>query len=117
MNPRDKIIVKKLLKYTHQVAETIEIMDLDYEKFKNDFIARNAISMCILQISELANKLTQEFKTSYSTIPWRAIISMRNRMAHDYDESDIEMIWNTAIEDIVNLSNYCRSILGDISSE
>lgn len=33
-------------------------------------------------------------------IPWRLIKGMRNLHAHDYENVDMEIVWNTLIEDI-----------------
>jgi len=48
MSSRDVTILKMVLKYTDEIAETIKRFDLDLKRFKKDNIAKNAISMCIL---------------------------------------------------------------------
>ena len=66
--------------------------------------------MNLLQIGELAKKLSDEFMAS--TMPdmsWRAVIGMRNLFAHDYGSMDIERIWETAVNDIPNLLEFCNS--------
>lgn len=75
------------------------------------FIARNAISMCILQIGELVGKLTEEFKTLNDAMPWREIKAMRNIAAHNYGEIDIDILWETAIHDVPSLAEYCKSLI------
>jgi len=75
---------------------------------------KNAIGMCVLQIGELAVKLTDEFKSKYNKMPWREIISMRNRAAHDYEEMNMETLWKIAVTDVPELKNYCIEILEEI---
>ena len=48
--------------------------------------------MCIIQIEELANRLSDETKESNSSIPWRAIRGMRNLHTHDYENVDMEIV-------------------------
>ncbi len=36
-------------------------------------------------------------------IPWSAIKGMRNLHAHDYENIDFEIVWNTLTEDIPEL--------------
>jgi len=84
---------------------------LDYEKFKSDYVIKNAISMCVLQIGELAGKLTDGFKTSYNEMPWRDIIAIRHRMAHAYENVDLELLWKTALNNIPELKVYCEKII------
>jgi uncharacterized protein with HEPN domain len=72
---------------------------------------KNSISMCLLQIGELAGKLTDEIKAEYSEIVWRDIIAVRNRAAHAYGSMDMEILWDIATNDIPELKTYCENII------
>ena len=111
MSSRDIIILKKIVQYSNEISETISRFSLTQQLFANDFIARNAISMCILQIGELVSKLTDEFKTVNNKMPWHEIKAMRNIAAHNYGEIDIDILWETAADDIPLLKAYCESFL------
>lgn len=50
MNSRDEIVLKKIIQYADEIGATIEHLKLTHDNFINDFIAKNAISMCIFQI-------------------------------------------------------------------
>ena len=52
MNTRDEIVLKKIIQYSDEISATISRFNLTPESFTEDFVARNAISMCILQIGE-----------------------------------------------------------------
>ena len=117
MIQKDKSILWHMIKYCTEVSETITIMGLDFEKFAASHIARNSISMCILQIGELARKLSDDIKKKYTEIPWQSAISMRNRAAHGYYTMDIATIWNTACIDAPILKSYCEKILEEIDNE
>ena len=111
MNSRDEIVLKKIIQYADEIRETIERLKLTHDNFINDFIAKNAISMCILQIGELVGKLSEEFKLKNNEMPWREIKAMRNIAAHNYGEIDIDILWETAIGDIPSLKEYCVKII------
>jgi uncharacterized protein with HEPN domain len=68
--------------------------------------------MCILQIGELAGRLSNEFSFAHSDIPWRSIKGMRNIAAHAYGNISIPDVWETVINDIPKLREYCTLILG-----
>lgn len=112
MNNRDRVIVQKIIQYADEIALTVKTMDLNFERFALNFIAKNAIAMCILQIGELVGKLTDEFKGQYHQMPWRDIKSMRNIAAHNYGELDMEVLWETITTDIPELKAFCEAILG-----
>lgn len=105
------IVLKKMVQYADEIALTVEKLNLDFIKFETDFIAKNAISMCILQIGELVGKLSDDFKAQYHKMPWRDIKSMRNIAAHNYGELDAEVLWETVSNDISELKIYCEAII------
>jgi uncharacterized protein with HEPN domain len=114
MKDRDSTILKKINQYADEVSGTITRFNLDYAKFKQDYVMKNAIGMCILQIGELVGKLSDRFKDQYQEMPWRDIVAIRNKAAHAYSSIDTEFLWKTAINKIPELSAYCKNILSQI---
>lgn len=112
MNARDEIVLKKIVQYADEIGATISRFNLTPESFTEDFVARNAISMCILQIGELVGKLSDGFKVENNVMPWREIKAMRNIAAHNYGEIDIDILWETATGDIPDLKEYCQKFIG-----
>lgn len=64
-----------------------------------------------MQIGELTNKLSDEFKAAHSEIPWRAIRGMRNIVAHEYGHIDTETVWETAENGTQELKAFCQQEL------
>ena len=103
--------IKKIIQYANEIELTINRFELNYELFVEDFVVRNAVSMCILQIGELVGKLSEEFKNNYNGMPWREIKAMRNIAAHNYGEIDIEVLWETITGDIPDLKGFCKDVI------
>jgi uncharacterized protein with HEPN domain len=80
---KDLDIISHILEYCSEIEQTIEHFGNSLEIFSSNKIYRNAITMCILQIGELAGRLSPEFISSHSNVPWRSIKAMRNIVAHD----------------------------------
>jgi len=114
MKNRDIVILNQIIKYADEISGTISRFELDYDKFNNDYIAKNAIAMCILQIGESAGKLTDELKSKYSKVPWRDIVATRNRAVHAYGSIDMEILWGIATTNIIELKIYCEDILKEM---
>lgn len=104
-------ILKRIVKYCDEIFETQKHFGNSYDIFEKNFIYRNAISMCILQIGELSGYLSENFKDTYNEVPWKNIRGMRNFMAHRYGNLDIKIVWETVNNDIPSLYNYCNDIL------
>ena len=79
------------------IAHTEGILKEDFER---DEILQDSVMFRMIQISENADKLTPEFKTEHSDIPWRAMKGMRNRIVHEYGHVDISVVYDTVIHDI-----------------
>lgn len=71
--------------------------------------------MCIVQIGELAGRLSDDVKDAYPEVPWKEIKGMRNFFAHEYDRMDTEDVWYTIQNDIPVLKQNCTRILKDMN--
>ncbi|MGN1098582.1 MAG: DUF86 domain-containing protein [Clostridia bacterium] len=111
MNSRDEIILRKIIQYADEIQMTIDRFSLTRDKFATDFVVKNAVAMCILQIGELAGNLTEDFKRANDRVPWREIKAMRNIAAHNYGEIDDDILWETAIYDVPDLKTYCIGVI------
>jgi uncharacterized protein with HEPN domain len=54
-------------------------------------------------IGEAASRVSKEKQAQLSQIPWPQIISMRNRLTHAYFDVDLDIVWNTVTQDLVDL--------------
>ena len=110
---RDTSILEHIVSYCEQIELTVERFGDRYDTFQTDAIYRNAAALCILQIGELVGKLTEDFRNSHDTIPWRKIKAMRNIVAHSYGTVDSEITWEIIKDDIPELKTYCLQVLSD----
>lgn len=95
--------------YCKDVQETLERIGKDKAIFETDKDFRNSICMSLLQIGELTGHLSEDFReTTKSTIYWPAIKGMRNLFAHNYGAIDIDLVWETAVNDIPMLLAFCE---------
>ena len=54
-------------------------------------------------IGEAARKVSLEGQLAPPEIPWREIISMRNRIVHDYLGVDEDVVWEVVTFDLPSL--------------
>ena len=108
---RDRNCIEHMLGYCEQIAETLEIIHHDKAVFLSSHIYQNAIAMCILQIGELTKQLTSDFLVEHRQIPWNLIAKTRDTYAHHYGSVDFDLVWETAVEDIPSVADFCRTYL------
>jgi uncharacterized protein with HEPN domain len=75
----------------------------DQESFSCNEILQDSMMFRLIQISENAKKLSDDFKENHAIIPWMAIYGLRNRIVHDYGNVDLSIIYNTIKDDIPDL--------------
>ena len=116
MNDRDYRIIIKMLQYCDEIDRTHVFFNHDVNLFiepDKGFVYRNAITMPILQIGELAKNFSKDFYTKYNKIPWREVMGMRDVFAHHYGTIDYDIVWETATKEIPELEEYLNKILTD----
>ena len=112
MANRDKSVLEHIKNYCKEIDSFIERFGDDYKIFIGDRAYFNAVAMCILQIGELSNSLSEEFRDETSgKIPWVNIKGMRNIVAHNYGSLDEKLVWETATNDIPELLEFCNTEL------
>ena len=111
---RDREIIEHILRYCDQVDIAHNDFGYSRERFFQSPTYQNSISMCILQIGELAGHLSDEFKADNAQIPWRRIRGMRNYVAHDYGSIDLQTVWLTATNSIGELRQFCTEFLSHL---
>ena len=57
----------------------------------------------LIQISENAKKLSDEYKRNHPHVPWFAVSGLRNRIVHDYGNVDLGIVYATLKTDIPEL--------------
>ena len=79
--------------------------------FNRDLQCQFAVVRAIEIIGEAANRVSQETCAAHPEIPWREMIAMRNRMIHDYDEVDLDIVWDTVHNDLPPLVERVEALL------
>lgn len=116
MGNRDKSVLEHIKSYCEEIGSFIERFGDDYKIFIGDRAYFNAVAMCILQIGELSNSLSEEFRAETSgKIPWANIRGMRNIVAHAYGSLDENLVWETATNDIPELLEFCNTELARLN--
>ena len=72
------------------------------DNVKNEILL-DSMLFRMIQLSEKAKKLTDQYKQTHSNIPWNAMYGLRNRIVHDYGNVDLNVVFETLKIDIPQL--------------
>jgi uncharacterized protein with HEPN domain len=70
------------------------------EGFDRDRRLQHAVIRLIEIVGEAARNISAEFKAAHPEIPWSGIISMRNRLVHEYFRVTSDKVWEVVRKDI-----------------
>ena len=108
MKTKDQQIINYIFNYCEDINSTIKRLNSDFELFMQDRDMYNSISMSILQIGELSDKLSDEFIEENNGFPWKLIKEERNKIAHSYMRKGVEGTWDFAVEQVPKLQEYLK---------
>ncbi len=71
---------------------------IDRSAFGADEKTQSAVIMQLMLIGEISKKISAKTKSSID-LPWKDIAGFRDKAVHDYFEVDLDVVWNTIIDD------------------
>ncbi|MDI6853426.1 MAG: DUF86 domain-containing protein [Deltaproteobacteria bacterium] len=104
-----------MLKAAEKIQRYIE--GKKFGDFTADELLRDAVERNIEIIGEAARRLSESLKREHPEIPWPKIIAQRNVLIHEYNDIDVEEIWEVASFHIPRLTMLIKKIMPPIPSE
>ena len=112
MSKRDpKLYLTDILSSIEKIASYIKA--ISFEKFEEDEKTLDAVVRNLEIIGEAAKYISQDedFIDKNPHIPWREMVSMRNKVLHEYFGVDIDILWKTVTEDLPKLKAQIKNLL------
>jgi uncharacterized protein with HEPN domain len=73
------------------------------DELTTDLQFQDATIHRLLIIGEASKRISETTRQTLTTIPWVAINGMRNRLVHEYDEIDLDIVWDTVVNSLPTL--------------
>lgn len=108
--PEDDVLLRDMLDHARKAVAASRgksRSDLD-----RDEVLAAAIERFIEVIGEAASKVAVPTQEELSSIPWRQIIGMRNRLVHGYASVDHDVLWDVVATDLPALIVSLEKALG-----
>lgn len=95
------IAIESIQEYT----KGFSLVSFEKDKKTIDAVVRN-----LEIIGEAANNIPSELKIKYPNLPWKDMISMRNKVLHEYFGVDVDILWQTINEDLLPLKEKLKNL-------
>lgn len=110
MSERDPwVIIGEML--TSITAIDGYLQDIDLQTFSTQMILQDAVIRRFEILGEAASQLPAEFRVNFPEIDWRAVTTMRNRLIHGYFIVNLQIVWETAHQDLPPLKQQLQTLL------
>jgi uncharacterized protein with HEPN domain len=80
---------------------------------ETDTMLRFAIERAIEIVSEAVRHIPDDVQAEYPLVPWRNIRAIGNKLRHEYDRLDTDIIWDVASHHLGGL----RTVIDDIKTK
>lgn len=104
--------VQDIIDSINDVGNFIEGMD--FEEFIKDKKTIYSVVRAIEIIGEATKNVPEHLRKKYPDVPWKKMAGMRDRLVHEYFGIDLEILWETAKEDVPQLKVPISKVLEDM---
>ena len=105
---RNDIVIAKMIEIIEKLQNYVG--DNDYNTFSENEMLIDACVFNLSQLGEAANKIDTEYEEAHPGIPWRQIYGLRNRIIHDYEGVNLNLIWEIIKEDLPELLDELKKL-------
>ena len=110
LSVKETDILECMIEFCKRIEEKMASVS-SKEAFEKDKDLNDIVCFNVMQIGELAGKLSKEFIKNYNQQPWGDIVGMRNIIVHGYWSIEEKEVWQCASTEIKPLREYCEFIL------
>ena len=108
-NPIDFLI--DILDSIEKIENFIE--GFDFEGFSKDTKTIYAVVRALEIIGEATKNVPNSLKVEHPEVPWRDMAGFRDKVVHGYFGVDLEVVWDTAVDDAPSLKPLIAKILDE----
>ena len=95
---RDDAAILDILKAA-RLAQAF-VAGMDRASFLADEKTQSAVLHQLLVVGEAAKRVSDATRTAQPAVPWVSMAGMRDKLIHEYDDVDLEEVWQTVVRDL-----------------
>ncbi|MBI2568416.1 MAG: DUF86 domain-containing protein [Candidatus Schekmanbacteria bacterium] len=85
------------------------------EELATDRLRQLALVRPLEIVGEGARRVSPKTQQRHCSIPWAAVVGMRDRLIHGYDVVDLDIVWDTITTDLPPVIEALEAILSEVT--
>ncbi len=86
---------------------------INRDDLETDEMRLSAILYQIAVMGEATKRLSSEFRQQHSSIPWKEMAGIRDKLIHKYDNVKLDVVWNVIKKEIPVLQEQLEPLLSE----
>ena len=99
----------------HMLDHAREAVELARGKTREDLANTRLLQLGLVRLVEIvgeaAASIPRDQRAKYPGIPWQDVIGMRNKLIHEYDTVDLDILWDTVSVELPDLIMSLQAIV------
>jgi uncharacterized protein with HEPN domain len=91
----------------HMLDSAREAVELARGRTRADLDTNRLLNLALVRLLEIvgeaANRVPDDERSKHPQIPWAAMVGMRNRLIHAYENVDLDIVWRIVADDLPEL--------------
>jgi len=91
----------------HMLDSAREAIELARGRTRADLDTNRLLNLALVRLLEVAgeaaNRVPADERAHHPRIPWAAMVGMRNRLIHAYENVDLDIVWKIVVDDLPDL--------------
>ena len=110
----DKLRIAHILDSAAQLSEIVS-----HPKDETLAVRANRDSLCynFILIGEAVAAISDGFKTAHPAVPWAVMKQMRNILVHEYMQTNMDIVWDTAVKDVPPLVAVLKELQKELDEQ
>ena len=103
------------IRLRHMLDAAREAVSFAHGRVREDLETDRQLVLSLVKdieiVGEAAVGITESTRTELADIPWQRIVAMRNRLVHAYFSINLDIVWQTAQQDLPTLVEQLERIV------
>jgi uncharacterized protein with HEPN domain len=111
MNDRDTKALKRIVAHIENILDYVKSIE-SLDDFTHNQLVVDAVVFNLAQIGEISkHRISLFLKDTQVDVPWHEMYGFRNRIVHDYDQINMNIVYDTIKEDLPPLLEQLRKLI------